>query len=77
MAIKNRNELFVLLLSNVWQGTERSGKIFQEMSQVVQDVNIKGSVGSSVFVHQQNPKTLRSVLQAHWRPAGEAERTAS
>ena len=37
MAIKDPKELFVALLSNVRQGTERTTKIFQELSQVAQN----------------------------------------
>jgi len=34
MAVRDPKEVFVLLLSNVRQGTERTTKVFQEISQI-------------------------------------------
>ena len=36
MAAKNPKEIFLHLLSDVRQGTERSTKVFQEISQLAQ-----------------------------------------
>jgi hypothetical protein len=41
------------LLSNVRQGTERTTKIFQELSQVAQNPDIKEALDARVFVSQR------------------------
>jgi hypothetical protein len=41
MPVKNPRELFAMLLSDVRQNTERSAKIYQEISQAAQDPDIK------------------------------------
>jgi len=53
VAIKDPKELFVMMLSNVRQGTERSTKIFQELSQVAQNPDVKEALEARVFVSQQ------------------------
>ncbi len=53
MAIKNQEELFVRLLSNVKQGTERTTKIFQELGELAQDPDIKEAFEARVFVSEQ------------------------
>ena len=53
MAIKDPKELFVMMLSNLRQGTERSTKIFQELSQVAQNPDVKEALEARVFVSQQ------------------------
>jgi ferritin-like metal-binding protein YciE len=50
MPIKTQKELFVLLLSDVRQATERTTKIFQEMSQAAQHPDIKEALEARVFV---------------------------
>jgi ferritin-like metal-binding protein YciE len=50
MPVKNPKELFVLLLSDVRQATERTTKIFQEMSQATQHPDIKEALEARVFV---------------------------
>lgn len=50
MPIKNPKEVFVMLLSDVRQGAERTTKIFQEMSQAVEDPGIKEALEARVFV---------------------------
>lgn len=50
MLIKNQEELFVRLLSDVKQGTERTTKIFQELAQVVEDPDIKETLEARVFI---------------------------
>jgi len=44
MPIKNPKELFVLLLTNVRNGVQRHTSIYQEMSQLVQDPEIKEAI---------------------------------
>ena len=41
MPIRNPKELFVLMLSDVRQGAERTTAIFQELSQIAQHPDIK------------------------------------
>src|SRR6516225_7489767 len=53
MAIKDPKELFVALLSNLRQGTERTTNIFQELSQVAQNPDVKEALEARVFVSQQ------------------------
>jgi len=52
VAIKDPKELFVMMLSNLRQGTERSTKIFQELSQVAQNPDVKEALEARVFVSQ-------------------------
>lgn len=63
MAIKNHRELFIMLLSNVWQGAERSSKIYQEMSNVAQDKGIKEALEARMFVANQNMKALEECFK--------------
>jgi len=53
MAAKNPKEVFVHLLSNVRQGTERTTKAFQEMSQLAQDPDVKEALEARVFISDQ------------------------
>jgi ferritin-like metal-binding protein YciE len=53
MPVKNPKELFVLLLSDVRQATERTTKIFQEMSQAAQHPDMKEALEARVFVSDQ------------------------
>ena len=53
MTIKDPKELFVALLSNVRQGTERTTKIFQELGQVAQSLDVKEALEARVFVSQR------------------------
>ena len=58
MSVKNPHELFVMLLSNVRQGTERTTKIFQEISQVAQNPDIKEALEARAFVSQRTLEKL-------------------
>jgi ferritin-like metal-binding protein YciE len=53
MAAKNPKEIFLHLLSDVRQGTERSTKVFQEISQLAQDPDIKEALEQRVFISDQ------------------------
>ena len=53
MPVKNPKELFVMLLSDARQGTERTIKILQEISQAAQDPEIKEALEARVFVSDQ------------------------
>lgn len=58
MPVKNPKELFVLMLSDLRQGTERSTKIFDELSHVAQDADIKEALEARVFVSNKVLGTL-------------------
>ena len=58
MSVKNPHELFVMLLSNVRQGTERTTKIFQEISEVAQNPDVKETLEARVFVSQRTLEKL-------------------
>ena len=53
MTIKDPKQLFVMMLSNVRQGTERTTKTFQELSQVAQNPDVKEALEARVFVSQR------------------------
>jgi len=53
MAVRDPKEVFVLLLSNVRQGTERTTKVFQEISQIAQDPDVKEALEARAFVSDQ------------------------
>jgi ferritin-like metal-binding protein YciE len=63
MAIKSPKELFVYLLSNVRQGTERSTKIYQELSEIAQDQDIKEILDARVFLSDKILSTLDEVFK--------------
>jgi ferritin-like metal-binding protein YciE len=58
MPIKDPKELFVLMLSDLRQGAERSTKIFQELSQIAQDPDVKEALEARVYVSGQILNTL-------------------
>jgi ferritin-like metal-binding protein YciE len=58
MPIKDQKELFIWMLSDLRQGVERSTKIFQELSQVAQDPDIKEALDARVFISGKILSTL-------------------
>ena len=58
MAIKNPRELFVLMLSDLRQGAERTTKIFEELSKAAQNPAIKEALEARVFVSNKIVATL-------------------
>jgi ferritin-like metal-binding protein YciE len=58
MRISNPKELFVLLLNDLWQGTERANKFFQELVSVVQEPEFKEVLEARVFLSGKNKETL-------------------
>jgi ferritin-like metal-binding protein YciE len=58
MSVKNPKEFFVVLLSELRQGTERTTKIFQEISQVAQNPDIKEALEARAFVSDKVLATL-------------------
>jgi len=53
MPIKTPKELFVMLLTDVRQGTEKAGKIYEEIGQLAQDPQIKEALQARAFVSGQ------------------------
>jgi len=53
MAEKNPKDIFVRLLSDVRQGTERTTKVFQELSQVAENPDIKEALEARVLISDQ------------------------
>jgi ferritin-like metal-binding protein YciE len=53
MPVRNPKELFVLLLSDTRQSTERSAKIYQEMSQAAQDPDVKEALESRAWISEK------------------------
>ena len=53
MAIKNPKDMFVHLLSDIRQGTERTSKVFQEISQAAQNPEIRQALEARVFISGQ------------------------
>ncbi len=58
MPIKNPKELFVQMLSDLRQGTERTTKIFQEISEAAETPEIKQALEARVFVSEKILATL-------------------
>jgi ferritin-like metal-binding protein YciE len=58
MAINDPKELFVWMLSDLRQGAERSVTIFQELSSVAQDPDVKEALNARAYVSGQVVKTL-------------------
>jgi ferritin-like metal-binding protein YciE len=58
MPIKNPKELFVMMLSDVRQGTEKVTKIFQEFIPFVQDPDIKQALEARLFLNEKILATL-------------------
>jgi ferritin-like metal-binding protein YciE len=58
MSVKSPKELFVLLLTNVRNGVQRETAIYQEMSQLVQDPDIKEALDARVFLTEKTLSTL-------------------
>jgi ferritin-like metal-binding protein YciE len=63
MPIKTPRELFVYMLSNLRQGTERATKLVQEFTQNVQDPDIKEALEARVFVSQKILDTIDQVFK--------------
>jgi ferritin-like metal-binding protein YciE len=58
MAVQDPKELFVKLLSDVRQNEERSAGILQELSEAVEDPDIKEAIESRIFLKNQTLSTL-------------------
>ena len=58
MPVNNPKEAFVLMLSNVRQGTERASKVFSELAQAAQDPDIKEVLEARAYVNDKILATL-------------------
>jgi ferritin-like metal-binding protein YciE len=58
MPARNPKEVFIMLLSDARQATERSVKIYQEISQSAQNPDVKEALESRAFVADMNLQTL-------------------
>ena len=56
--VRNPEELFVLLLSSVRQGAERATTIFQEMSRIAENPEVKEALEARAFVSDKVVGTL-------------------
>ena len=58
MPPRTPKELFVLLLSDVRQGTEKAAKIYQEIGQMAEDSEVKEALEARAFVSEKTLATL-------------------
>ena len=58
MPVNNPKELFVQLLSGLRQGTERSTKVYQEISKLAEDPDVKEALEARAFVSAKVLATL-------------------
>ena len=58
MPVKTPKELFVMLLSDLRQSTEKAANIYQEIGQVAQDPQIKEALEARAFVSEKVLATL-------------------
>ena len=58
MPVNDPKELFVQLLSGLRQGTERSTKIYQEISKVAENPDVKEALESRAFISEKVLATL-------------------
>ena len=63
MPVKNPKELFVQMLSDLRQGSERSTKILQELSEAAQNPEIKEALEARSFVADKNLATIDQVFK--------------
>ena len=61
MSIRNPQELFVRMLSDLYHGSDKTTKIYQELSEVAQDPNVKEALQARVFLQEK--------ISAHWTAA--------
>jgi ferritin-like metal-binding protein YciE len=58
MPVKNPRETFLMVLSDVRQGAEKSSKIYQEMGQMAQDPAVKEALEARAFISDKTLATL-------------------
>ena len=63
MPVNNPKELFIKMLSDVRQGTEKTTKIYEELGEVAQDQNIKEALQSRAFLQEKVLSSLDRCFQ--------------
>jgi ferritin-like metal-binding protein YciE len=63
MAAKNPKEVFLTLLSDARQNTERSIKVYQEFGQAAQNPDVQEALEARAFVAERNLETLDKVFE--------------
>jgi ferritin-like metal-binding protein YciE len=63
MLVKNQKELFVMLLSDARQNAERSTKLYQEISQVAQDPDVKEALESRAWISEKDLAAIDRCFQ--------------
>jgi ferritin-like metal-binding protein YciE len=58
MAARNPQEVFLTLLSDARNNTERTGKLYREISQAAQNPDIQEALGARAFVTERNLEAL-------------------
>jgi ferritin-like metal-binding protein YciE len=58
MPVRDPKELFVVLLSNLRQGNERTTEIFKELSKIAERPDVKEALEARVFVSDKIQETL-------------------
>jgi ferritin-like metal-binding protein YciE len=58
MAVQDPKDLFVMLLNNVRQNEERTASTLQEISEAVEDPDIREAIESRIFLKNQTLSTL-------------------
>jgi ferritin-like metal-binding protein YciE len=58
MSVQNPKELFVRLLSSLRQGSERGTKIYQELSKLAEDPDVKEALEARALVSEQTLERL-------------------
>lgn len=58
MPLENPKELFVLMLTDVRQGSDKATEVFEELSKIAEDPDIKQSLEARMFVSKKVTETL-------------------
>lgn len=58
MPVKDQKELFIIMLSDLRRGAERSSEIYKELSELAQDRELREALQARVFVSNQTLNTL-------------------
>jgi ferritin-like metal-binding protein YciE len=58
MPAKNPKEVFVMLLSDARNNTERSARVYREISQIAQNPDVQEALEARAFVSEKNVETL-------------------
>ncbi len=58
MPVKNPKEVFLMLLSDARNNTERSAEVYREVSEVAQNPDVKEALAARAFVTERNLEAL-------------------